>query len=83
MLIQGIMFDYENDPQNYHKRFIRAWGTINKIDSKTLGHKNSIPLDPYLKWVRSHAQNLKMPYLTILLIIVESVVEGDDFNIVF
>ena len=77
MLIQGIMFDYENDPQNYHKRFIRAWGTINKIDSKTLGYKNSIPLEPYLRWVRFRAQNLMMSYPTILPVIIEHVVEGD------
>ena len=71
------MFDDENDPQNYHQRFIRSWGTVNKIDSKTLGHKNSIPLEPYLRWVRSRAQNLKMPYPSILLVIIEPIIEGD------
>ena len=51
MLIQGIMFNYEDDVQGYRQRFIRAWGMVNKVDSKTLGHKNSIPMEPYLKWV--------------------------------
>ena len=76
-LIQGIIFDYENDVQGYRQRFVRAWGMVNKVDSKTLGHNNSIPLEPYLKWVRAHAQNLMMPYPVILPIVVEPVVEGD------
>ena len=50
MLIQGLVFDYENDDQGHRQRFIRAWGMLNKVDSKTLGH-NFIPLEPYLKWV--------------------------------
>ena len=62
MLIQGIMFDYENNPQNYHQRLIRVWGMVNKIDSKNLGNKNSISLEPYLRWMQSRAQNLKMRY---------------------
>ena len=37
MLIQGIVFDYQNGPQSYRQRFICAWGMVNKIDSKTLG----------------------------------------------
>ena len=50
---------------------------VNKVDSKTLGHKNSIPLEPYIKWVKSRAQNLMMPYEDILHIIVEPIAEGD------
>ena len=50
---------------------------LNKVDSKTLGYKNSIPLEPYLKWVRTRAQNLMMPYPSILLVIIEPVIEGD------
>ena len=50
---------------------------VNKVDSKTLGHKNSIPLEPYLKWVRNHAQSLVMPDPTIRPIIMEPVAEGD------
>ena len=49
----------------------------NKVDCKTLGHKNSIPLEPYLKWVRTRSQNLIMPYPHILLVIKEPVMEGD------
>ena len=56
---------------------------VNKIDSKTLGHKNSIPLEPYLKWVQAHAQNLIIPYEAILPIIMESVAEGDVTYTVF
>ena len=48
-----------------------------KVDSKTLGHKNSIPLEPFLKWVRHRAQKLVMPYPSILPVIMEHVVEGD------
>ena len=70
------MLDYENDAQGYCQRYIRAWGMVNKIDSKTSGHKNFITLEPYLIWVRFRAQNLMMPYPSILLVIVE-LVEGD------
>ena len=49
---------------------------VSKVDIKTLGHKNSIPLDPYLKWVRTRAQSLTMPYLAILPLIMELVVKG-------
>ena len=49
----------------------------NKVDSKTLEHKNSIPLEPYLKWVRTRAQSLMMPYLYILPVIKEPVMEGE------
>ena len=77
MLIQGLVFDYENDNQGYRQRFIRAWRMVRKVDSKTLGHKNSIPLDPYLKWVWARAQKLVMPYPSILPVIMEPLVEGD------
>ena len=50
---------------------------VNKVDSKTFGHKNSIPLEPYLKWVRARAQNLMMPYPSILPLIMEPITEGD------
>ena len=52
-------------------------GMINRIDSKTLGHKNSIPLEPYLRWVRTRAQNLMMPYPHILPVIKDHVMEGE------
>ena len=59
------------------QRFIRAWRIPNKVDSKTLGHKNSIPLEPYLKWVRTRAKSLMMPYPSILPVIIEPFMEGD------
>ena len=77
MLIQGLVFNYENNDQVLLQRFIRAWRMLNKVDSKTLGHKNSIPLEPYLKWVRTCAQSLMMPYPSILPVIIELVKEGD------
>ena len=48
MLIQGIVFDYDNDLQGYRQGFIRDWGMVKKTGGKTLGHMNSIPLEPYL-----------------------------------
>ena len=77
MVIQGLVFDYDNDDQGLHQRFIRAWRMLNKVDSKTLGHKNSFPLEPYLKWVRTCAQSLMMPYPSIPLVIIEPVKEGE------
>ena len=77
MFIQGVVFDYENDDQGYRQRFIRAWRMLNKVEDKTLGHKNSISLEPYLKWVCARAQKPVMPYPSILPVIVEPVVEGD------
>ena len=50
---------------------------LNKVGSKTLGQKNSIPLETYLKWVRTRAQSLMMPYPSILSVIIEPVMEGD------
>ena len=50
---------------------------VNKVDSRTLGHKNSIPLEPYLRWIRARAQSLTMPYPSILPVIIEPVVKGD------
>ena len=77
MLIQGLVFDYDKEDQGYRQRFTRAWGMVNKVDSRTLGHKNSIPLEPYLRWVRARAQSLLMPYPSILPVIIEPVIEGD------
>ena len=51
MLILDLVFDFNNDNQGLLQRFIQAWRMPNKVDSKTLGHKNSIPLDTYLKRV--------------------------------
>ena len=77
MLIPDLVFDFDSDAQGLRQRFIRAWRMPNKVDSKTLGHKNSIPLEPYLKWVRTRAQSLMMPYPYILPVIKEPVMEGE------
>ena len=50
---------------------------MNKVDSKMFEHKNSIPSEPYLKWVRDRTQNLMMPYEAILPIIMEPIIERD------
>jgi len=71
MLIQGIVFDYEDDTQNHRRKFIRAWDMVNRVDNKSLGQRNSIPLGPYLRWVRTRAQRLIMPYPYVLPVIVE------------
>ena len=83
VLVQGIMFNYEDNVQGYRQRFIRAWGMVNKVDSKTLRHKNSIPLEPYLKWVQARAQNIMMPYPAILPIIMEPVTDTNVPHTIF
>ncbi|KAI5429188.1 hypothetical protein KIW84_033976 [Lathyrus oleraceus] len=69
----GIVFDYDNDSQGLRQRFVRAWGMVKRSN---LGKKNSIPMEPYLRWVRARARELVMPYLAVGLLIVESEVEG-------
>ena len=77
MLILDLVFDFDNDDPGLRQRFIRAWRMPNKVESKTLVHKNSIPLEPYLKWVRTRTQCLMMPYPSILPVIIEPVKEGE------
>ena len=77
ILIPDLVFDFDNDTQGLRQRFIRAWRMPNKVDSKTLGYKNSIPLEPYLKWVWTRAQSLMLPYPHIVPMIKEPVVEGE------
>src|SRR3954462_10877502 len=77
MIIHGIVFDYENDSHRHRRRFIHAWGSVYRIESKTLGQCNSIPMEPYLRWVRTHAQKFIMPYPAILPVTIEPKVEGD------
>ncbi|XP_058767093.1 uncharacterized protein LOC131640724 [Vicia villosa] len=66
-----------DDPQNYRRSFIRAWEKVYKYDSKELGQKNSIPLEPYLRWVRIRAQKCIMPYPAVRPVIIEPEFEGD------
>ena len=70
------MFNYEDDVQGYRQRFIRAWGMVNRYGAKALGPKASIPMEPYLQWVRARAQKLMMPYMAVLLVIVVPTTEG-------
>ena len=49
LLIEGIVFNYEDDVNEYHRRFIRAWGMVNRSDTKDLGPKTSIPMETYLQ----------------------------------
>ena len=51
LLLEDIAFDYEDDVKGHRRRFIRAWGMVNKFDVKTLGPKTLIPMEPYLQWV--------------------------------
>ena len=76
-LTSVLVFDYKSDDQGYCHRFMKAWRMVNKVDSKMLGHKNYIPLEPYLRWVRARTQKLVMPYPSILPVIVEPVAEED------
>ena len=50
---------------------------VNRSDVKTLGPKTSIPMEPYLQWLRARAQKLMMPYTAVLPVIVEPITEGD------
>ncbi|KAI5425319.1 hypothetical protein KIW84_031207 [Lathyrus oleraceus] len=50
-----------------------TWGMVKR---STLGQKNSIPVEPYLRWVRARARELVMPYLAVEPLIVEPEVEG-------
>ena len=34
-------------------------------------------MEPYLQWVRTHAQNHMMPYIAILPVILKPITEGD------
>ena len=76
LLIEGIIFNYEDDVQEYRRRFIRAWGMVNRSGAKALGLIVSIPMEPYLQWVRACTHKLMMPYMEVLPVIVEPTTEG-------
>ncbi|XP_058774389.1 uncharacterized protein LOC131648670 [Vicia villosa] len=71
MIIKGVVFNYEEDVQNQRQEFIRAWNKVYKVDSKSWGQKKFIPLEPYLRWVRTRAQRFVMPYPYVRPVIVE------------
>ena len=44
---------------------------VNRSDPQDLGLKTSLPMQPYLQWVRARAQKLGMPYEVVFPVIVE------------
>ena len=48
---------------------------VNRSDPQELGLKTSLPMQPYLQWVRAHAQKLGIPYEAVLPVIVEHINE--------
>ena len=50
MLIPHIVFDFQVDSDELHRRFIRAWDRVHKSDPLELGPKTSLPMKPYLRW---------------------------------
>src|SRR3954467_8114983 len=71
LLIEGVVFNYEEDVRNQRQEFIRAWNKVYRVDSKSWGQKNSLPSEPYLRWVRTRAQRFVMPYPYVRPMIVE------------
>ena len=61
LLLTNIAFDYKEDIDEHRRRFIRAWGMMNRSDPQELGPRTSLPMQPYLQWVRARAQKLGMP----------------------
>ncbi|CAI8593565.1 unnamed protein product [Vicia faba] len=62
MLMPHIIFDFQGDSGELRRRFIRAWDRVHQSDPHELGPKTSLPMEPYLRWVRIRAQKLGMPY---------------------
>ena len=65
LLLEDIVFDYKEDVKEHRQRFIRAWSMVNRSGAKALGPKASIPMEPYLQWVRARAQKLMMLYVAV------------------
>ena len=61
MLMPHIIFDFQGDSDELRRRFIRAWDRVHQSDPHELGPKTSLPMEPYLRWVRIRAQKLGMP----------------------
>ena len=71
LLMPSIIFDFQGDSDEQRRRFIRTWDRVHRSDPHELGPKTSLPMEPYLRWVRIRAQKLGMPYEAVLPIIVE------------
>ena len=71
LLMPSIIFDFQGDSDEQRRRFIRAWDRVHRSDPYELGPTTSLPMEPYLRWVRIPAQKLGMPYEVVWPIIVE------------
>ncbi|XP_058757094.1 uncharacterized protein LOC131630326 [Vicia villosa] len=76
-LIKGIVFNYENDPQDNRQKFKQAWNKVYRVNTETWGPKKYIPGELYLRWVRTRAQRLTMPYRAVRPVIIEPENEED------
>ena len=57
---------------------------VNRSGAKALGPKTSIPMEPYLQWVRARAQQLMMPYVAVFPVIVEPTTEeGIPYTVLY
>ena len=57
---------------------------VNRSDPQELGPKTSLPMQPYLQWVRARAQKLGMPYEAVLPVIVEPTnEEGIPYTVLY
>ena len=84
LLLTDIAFDYKEDVDEHRRRFIRAWGMVNRSDPQELGPRTSLPMKNYLQWVRARAQKLGMPYEVVFLVIVEPTnEEGVTYTILY
>ena len=66
LLMLSIVFNFQGDSDEQCRRFIRAWDRVHRSDPHELGVKTSLPMEPYLRWVRIRAQKLGMPYEAVL-----------------
>ena len=62
MLMPSIIFDFQGYSDEQRRRFIRAWDRVHRSDPHEMGPKTSLPMEPYLRWVRIRAHKLGMPY---------------------
>ena len=57
---------------------------VNNFGARTLGPKTSFPMEPYLQWVRARAHQFMMPYVAVLLVIMEPTTEeGIPYTVLY
>ena len=44
LLLEDIAFDYKEDTNEHRRRFIQAWGMVNRSDPYELGPKTCLPM---------------------------------------